>query len=342
MEFTGPTRVVEMQLLLEKEIQLLNGIDRRRLEIQKERHVTRQEKTIKRYGEPVKWIGYRDFLIEMDTLKTQRARKLGELFMLLREQSASLDDRLRLLNDISEALAAESSSKIIELENLFERERQLLKCRVSNDALEVLRQRELAVFLDVIKNEDREKQTKQTCKICEKCKAVLPSSCFAIHSKQKSFDLCRKCASLKSVKTDLSVYKAILRGIQRDERKRGALSSFAFIVQETDIKQIIENIWHGISILSQCNITADLRLPRWDINEEWSPWNCLCLTSAESKIHVSMEIEQIKQIYGEKIIVECQAKSNLARSTFKHLKKADNTFDESCRWYEGGIKDKIL
>lgn len=236
-----------MQALLEKEIQLLNGIEKRRLEIQKELQVNRQEKVIQRCGEPIKWIGYRDCLIEMDTLKTQRARKLGELFLLLKEKSASLDDRLRLLNDISEALAKENSNKIIDLENLFERERELLKCRVPSGALEILRQRELAIFLEVIKNEDRDKKEKQSCRICEKCKSVLPSSCFAIHSKQKSFDLCRKCASLKSVKTDLSVYRAILRGIQRDERKRGALSSLAFIVQETDIKQIIENIWHGES-----------------------------------------------------------------------------------------------
>jgi hypothetical protein len=331
-----------MQALLEKEIQLLNGIERRRLEIQKEIQTSRQDKVIKRCGSPVKWIGYRDCLIEMDTLKTQRARKLGELFILLREKSASLDDRLRLLNDISEALAKENSNKIIELENLFERERQLLKCRVTNDALDILRQRELAVFLDVIKNEDRDKPIKQPCRICEKCKSVLPSSCFAIHSKQKSFDLCRKCASLKSTKTDLSVYRAILRGIQRDERKRGALSSFAFIVTENEIKQIIENIWHGISILSQCNITSDLRLPRWDMNEEWSPWNTVCLTSAESKIHINMDLEQIKQIYGEKIISECKAKSNLARSIFKHLKKADQSFTESCKWFETGIKDKVV
>lgn len=209
----------------------------------------------------------------MDTLKTQRVRRLSEYFTLLRESFSNLDDRLRLLNDISEALSNENTSRIIELENLFERERQLLRCKVSNDALDVLRQRELTVFLDVIKDDEHSKSTKATCRICEKCKTVLPTSSFAMHSKQKSFDLCRKCAGISyKSKTDLSVYRSVLRGIQRDERKRGAFSSFAFIIQETDVKHIVENIWHGISMISQCK--TNLRLPRWNVNDEWSPWNC--------------------------------------------------------------------
>jgi hypothetical protein len=67
-------------------------------------------------------------------------------------------------------------------------------------------------------------------------------------------------AFFQKSKTDLSVYRAILRGIQRDERRRGALSSLAFIIQETDIQKLIDNIWHGHSILSQCQIVTDLRL----------------------------------------------------------------------------------
>jgi IQ and ubiquitin-like domain-containing protein len=276
----------------------------------------------------------------MDTLETQRARKLTEFFKLLRDRCDNLDDRLRLLNDISEALCNENSSRIIELENLFERERQLLRCKVTNEALEILRHRELVVFMDVIKDEEHVKATKPICRICEKCKAVLPVTNFAMHSKQKSFDLCRKCASLKQSKTDLSVYRAILRGIQRSERKRGAFSSFAFIIQETDIKHIIENIWHGMSILSQCNVTTDLRLPRWNVNQEWAPYNCIVLTAAEARIHINCT--ELEEIYGEKMIAECRSRHSLAKSTFRHLKKIDQPFVEEGNWLEGGINDKAL
>lgn len=176
--------------------------------------------------------------------------------------------------------------------------------------------------------------------MCEKCKSAMPLANFVMHSRQKDYDLCRKCSSLKTSKTDLSVYRAILRGIQRDERRRGSLASLAFIIQETDIKYIIENIWHGISILSQCSVTSDLRLPRWNINEDWSPWNCICLSDTESRIHVICS--DLLLIYGEKIMKECLSKHSLAMSTFKHLKKMESAFAESADWLEAGIKDKVV
>lgn len=58
---------------------------------------------------------------------------------------------------------------------------------------------------------------------------------------------------------DVTLYRAILRAIQRDERKRKALASFAFIVQEEDIREIVEMIWHGHSILSQCDTRKEIR-----------------------------------------------------------------------------------
>lgn len=271
----------------------------------------------------------------MDTLKTQRARKLTELFTLLREPY-NLDDRLRLLNDISEALSSENTTRIVELENLFERERQLLKCKVADDALEILRRRELNVFFDIIRDEERNRNDK--CHICEKCKAIGKSN-FIVHSKQKSYNLCRKCANMKAAKSvDLSVYQAILRTIMRDERKRGALSSFAFVIQATDIKHIIENIWHGMSILSQCSIVSDLRLPRWNINEEWSPWNCICLTDSEAQVHRHTKCTDLEAIYGAKIISECRTRHSLAKSTYSHLKKIDKSLGEEDDDDDGNLR----
>ena len=163
---------------------------------------------------------------------------------------------------------------------------------------------------------------------------------FVTHSRQKEYEICKKCSSLKSSKTDLSVYRAILRGIHREEKRRGALASFAFIISENDIKYIIEHIWHGHSILSQCSITSDLRLPRWINNDEWTPWNCICLTDTESRIHI--QCNDLNVIYGDKVMIECLSKHALAKSTFKHLKKIDQLFVETGNWIEAGIKDKVL
>lgn len=98
-------------------------------------------------------LSFIDILIEMDTLRTQRARKLSELFRNLREPSESVEGRIKLLHDISEALSGENSRQILEMESLFERERRLLLCDVDDESLDVLRQRQLTLFMDVIKDD---------------------------------------------------------------------------------------------------------------------------------------------------------------------------------------------
>lgn len=62
-----------MQSLLEKEIQLLNGIDRRRNEIQSEIQEQKQNRILKLCGEPVKWVGYNSkaeyqYILKIDSL----------------------------------------------------------------------------------------------------------------------------------------------------------------------------------------------------------------------------------------------------------------------------------
>ena len=58
-DFTGPGRIVEMQALLEKEIQLLNGIEKRRCELQREMTSLKQDRMLHKCGETVKWVGYK-------------------------------------------------------------------------------------------------------------------------------------------------------------------------------------------------------------------------------------------------------------------------------------------
>lgn len=51
----------------------------------------------------------------------------------------------------------------------------------------------------------------------------------------------------------------MLNTIRREEHKRNALSSCAFVMQPEDIREIVETIWHGHSVLSQCNDRDELR-----------------------------------------------------------------------------------
>lgn len=132
----------------------------------------------------------------MDTLRTQRARKLSEFFKRLRHPSENLDNRLDLLNEISEALSEENTTQIIELENLFQRERELLLCKLKDDSLEILRQRELLVFMDVIKDEERHKPESKKLLILEKLFVL--SFSFQSRSAESAKSASRLCQSVTS------------------------------------------------------------------------------------------------------------------------------------------------
>lgn len=115
--------------------------------------------------------------------------------------------------------------------------------------------------------------------MCSQCFVVRPLTEFSLHTRQSSVNICKSCNYLKVPPVDKSIYKAILRTIRRDERRyivlwfclffcliiifnfrRGSLASYAFVIQEDDIRHILENIWHGHSILSQQEIKTYLRL----------------------------------------------------------------------------------
>lgn len=98
-----------------------------------------------------------DSLIEMDTLRTQRARKLTEHYKKLQQVSETVQDRIRMLNTVTDILSNENSNQICELESLFQRERELLLCKLTDDSLDILRRRQLVVFMEVIKDEGNNK-----------------------------------------------------------------------------------------------------------------------------------------------------------------------------------------
>jgi hypothetical protein len=101
----------------------------------------------------------------MDTLRTQRARKLSELFRKLREPSENVESRVKLLHEISEALNGEDSRQIIEMENLFERERCMLLWNINDESINILRQRQLSLFMEIIKDEENGKKTSKMSNI---------------------------------------------------------------------------------------------------------------------------------------------------------------------------------
>jgi len=148
--YEGPARIAEVNILLDKEIQLLNGVERQRNLVFKAMEDFRNDQLLKEMGKPIEWIGYKDTKIHMDLLSTQRVRFLTEIYKDLRKPR-SKEERLEFIRQVMVVLTEETCfPNFPELFDLFEREKNLLLYAKSFD-VEILRKRQTHLFFELIK-----------------------------------------------------------------------------------------------------------------------------------------------------------------------------------------------
>ncbi|TDG52438.1 hypothetical protein AWZ03_001268 [Drosophila navojoa] len=332
--YEGPARISEVNILLDKEISLLNGVERQRRLVHMAMEDFRNDQLLKKMGKPIEWIGYNDTKIHMDLLRTQRVRFLTEIYKDLRKTDDK-EKRLELLGRVMQLVAEESCfPNFAELFDLFDRERNLLLYTKSCD-VEILRKRQNILFFELIKFQKNGIPDKVPSRMCIVCKKVKPYADFAIRTRQSHVDTCKHCYYLKLVATENNVYQSILRCIQRDERKRKCASSFAFVIQQDDVRHLIDKIWHGHSALSKSENLNELRLPRWNKSDDWSPWNCICLTERETRDHY--KIEDLEKVYDPKFILHVANSHMLARNLFHTLAAVATEFQETGLWWKVGM-----
>ncbi|XP_055617119.1 IQ and ubiquitin-like domain-containing protein [Toxorhynchites rutilus septentrionalis] len=337
-KYSGAPKIAELNMLLDKEVQLLNGIERQRQILQQQTKKIRDEQILKKNSIPIKWVGYNNLIIHMDTMRNQRARFLADHYRSLAEETPTIHERITVLNRLSQVVTKENHPATDELKTLFQREKQMLVSNVDGSRMDLLRKRQLNLLMGIITHDDNDIDKKNNTRLCKKCKKVRPIAKFPLDTRQSSASICEKCSDLHGPAIDTAIYRSILRSIRRDEKKRGALSSYAFIIQDNDIKHIVENIWHGHSAISNETNRPELRLPRWNIAKDWSPWNCICLTENEARAH--LKIVHLNHYYEEHIIKDIKNKHALSKSAFKQLREIDHVFVESGTWWQVGLDGK--
>ncbi len=76
----------------------------------------------------------------------------------------------------------------------------------------------------------------------------------------------------------------------------GDSSTVIFLVQECDLRYLVENIWSGQSILSAAQELYELVLVRWLKGKQWTPWNTVLLTKDEAKGHACLaNVHEVSQ-----------------------------------------------
>lgn len=80
---TEAAKKAELCTLLQKELKLLESIEAHRIKAKEEKEKEKAKKVLLHAGKPVEWTGYNGVKVKMDTLRTQRARELGQLYEVL-------------------------------------------------------------------------------------------------------------------------------------------------------------------------------------------------------------------------------------------------------------------
>lgn len=321
-------------------------IEAYRVKLKENCRKVKEKRFLEEISKPVAWYGRNGKLITMDTVEIQRARKVKELYDSFLRDDMELKERMELLVDMKFTLQEFRHPLAEEIINLLDRECDLLVRRCNDYQLEFLRRRIAANIVQFIKTSElnfsitKRKDIKDSRKMednrmhfCRLCHQVKLYTDFPLNTKMSGFFICTSC-SWKDVTErswiDMTPYRFILRAIQRDERRRKCWGSLAFVLQEKDIFFIVEKLWHSHSAISECNDINELRLCRWHVSEDWSPWNCFLVTVQEMKAH--LKLQNPEEVYDEELVQKVQIKHKLAKANFEQLLVINKRFTESGDW----------
>ncbi|XP_047531824.1 IQ and ubiquitin-like domain-containing protein [Vanessa atalanta] len=341
----GP-KIAEFTLLLDKEVELLRCIEGYRVKVKEDSKKIKEKQFLEEISKPVAWYGRDEKLITMETVEIQKARKLKELYNSFVKQDLEGKERIELLVDMKFALQDFRHPLAEEIITLLDRECDLLVRRCNDHQLEFLRRRVAACVFQLIKTSelnsevtkckdirDYKKMENERLYFCEMCHQVKLNTAFPLNAKMSGFLVCTSC-SWKDVSErcwiDMTPYKFILRTVQRDERRRKCWGSLAFVLQEKDIFFIVEKLWHSHSAISECRDMTELRLCRWHVNEDWSPWNCFLITVQEMKAH--LKLEHPEMVYDDELVQKVKNKHKLAKANFEQLVTVNKRITESSDW----------
>ncbi|XP_074644757.1 IQ motif and ubiquitin-like domain-containing protein isoform X2 [Tubulanus polymorphus] len=330
---TGAERKAALCQLLEQETHLIGSIGRHKLEADTENKQKHIQSFLEKASSPKKWRGRDGKMTEMDTPFTIRAAELKDIYNSITMKYLTQDERLDVLLTLKHTVKEHDCKLTQDIIELIDREADLLMRGVKEDNLTGLRKRISTLFLQYIKTPTFNPEVTKLLKVpqdpaqlrkniyyCNSCNQYLPSTDFQLSSNSRNVGKCRKCQKIDNdarVRQDYSQYRYMLNALRKSEEAMGDGSKIAFLLQESDLRYLVENVWNSQSMLSAWDDLYDLVLIRWDRNEEWSPWNCILLTKDEASAHV--KLENLEEGYGKVFMHKANHKHTLARNYFSRL-----------------------
>ncbi|KAK3918072.1 IQ and ubiquitin-like domain-containing protein, partial [Frankliniella fusca] len=326
--------------VLEREMTLLNAIERHRQAVAAERARERERRFLERCAEPLVFEGSNGEHIRVETLEVARAKELQAAYARL-TQEAPQAERLPFLLALMESLAELPLERAQELRRLLGRECTMMaRGMASAAALAPLRRHISLLFAELVKCPEvnpeagRHLRASQVARAadnaaCTECRGFRPLDAFPLHSNSRAAGRCAACVALQNegcARADLRPVLYMMAAVRRAEQRARAYSSVAFIMQPADFKVLLD-LWLGRSALTEA--VGDeghgqdqglwgLRLPRWRAHLDWSPWNCVLLTAAQARAHARLALDP-EEVYAPRLVAAVVRRHLQARRLFDRL-----------------------
>ena len=329
----GPERKAALCALLEQEAELIGSIHRHKSLADKENEVTRVQKFLEKASSSKSWITPEGLTIEMETPYTQRATQLKDIYNSLSLQEITRDERLDVLMTLKQTVCEHDCDLTRDIVQLIDRESNLLIRGSKAYALTGLRKRLINLFLQYVKTPLFNAEAARLIKVpqdpvklsgkiyfCKSCREYLPTLDFPLTSNARMVGHCRQCRELENrarERGDNSLYRLMLKRLRHNEDGYRDGSKLVYLMQEEDVRYVVESIWNSKSVLSGEDDLYELRLVRWDNSRHWTPWNCILLSENESSAH--LKVHDIHESYGTKFIDIVKHKHISATHYFSRL-----------------------
>ncbi|XP_026674849.1 IQ and ubiquitin-like domain-containing protein [Ceratina calcarata] len=337
--FFRPARCAENYLILQKTVEMFGVIDQKRLAVKKRYRNRKRVRFVTANCKPILWNGYKKMLLEMDTMRNQKARELRIIYDSLMNYDVTRGERIEILTMLKKSLEVHNCVAAFKLIRLLDQELTYLTRGMKGMSLDYFRQRILYSYLNFLrtshsccctngdqhfcKNVDDDKLREpiaSTTKQCRSCLKLLPLEKFTVHGRLKKLSTCIGCTWLRErniAHVNYDPYVYLLNCVRSEEKKKESPSGIVFMMQQHDMFHLVNNIWHGHSVVSGNTDIFQLRIVRYHTDTEWSPWNCILLTDGEAEVH--RRIKDLASIYSKPLIEQIVLAHQLAKNQFKYV-----------------------
>nr|XP_046210872.1 IQ and ubiquitin-like domain-containing protein [Oncorhynchus gorbuscha] len=329
----GAERKAALCALLEQESQLIASIGRHRIAAGERNYDKAVQAFLEKCAAPKRWRAFDGKMTQVDTQYTIRAKELRDLYSSINLHYLNQEERLDVLLTLKHTVKEHDCKLTQNIVELIDREADLLMRGVKETNLEGLRKRISTLFLQYIKTPTFNPEVAKLLKVpqdpaqlrkniyfCRGCSRYLLSTDFALTANARLVGKCRSCSELDNEarrREDFSHYKTILRRLRKTEAQRNKEAKITYLLQEQDLRYLVDVVWGAQSALSAWSDMHDLVMVRWDCQWEWSPWNCILLTKGEAAAHI--KLENIEKAYGVVFIRNVKHKHTVAKKYFSKI-----------------------